>query len=438
MKETPNPLPGKSGVLANDDTLIFLKNPFKYIQKGIAKHGNVYKSRLMLKDVVVMAGPEAGQKFNDESFVRRAGAFPPFIEKLFGGKSLPFQDGGTHRERKQLILEGFTMQALQAYLPDMQEIVEANLKEWASLGEFDMLPGLKDLAFEVVCANVLGMRRGGQLKQLQSDYDAVTAGLVSLPVQLPGLPYDKAIRARDHIFEKLRFLVELRWNAPTGDAVSRMLSARTPEGNQLSIDEAVLEVHHAMIAGYIVYGELAALMCDLSRERALRKRLKDEVDTLLTGAIRMEDLGRLSYLGQFVMEVKRLCPIVAAQFGKACKDFEVYGCKVPKGWMILWALHASNRDPEIYTDPEQFDPGRFSPRRAEHLAHAFAYVPQGGGEPTGHRCAGIDYSAQLMEVFTIALLRSYKWKLLNAEPELDWGLNPPQPVGGLKVTVSPA
>jgi fatty-acid peroxygenase len=100
---------------------------------------------------------------------------------------------------------------------------------------------------------------------------------------------------------------------------------------------------------------------------------------------------------------------------------------------VLWAVRSTNIFRDSFTDRMQFNPGRF----AAPPANPFAFVPQGGGPPTGHRCAGFDYSTLLLEIFTIVLIRDYTSRLTNPDVIYNWKLNPPQPVDGLLTTISP-
>lgn len=72
--------------------------------------------------------------------------------------------------------------------------------------------------------------------------------------------------------------------------------------------------------------------------------------------------------------------------------------------------------------------------RTQELQNTLRYAPQGGGPATGHRCAALDYSTLLMEVFTLTLVR-HSWRLKDVNPDYDWSLNPPQPVDGLPARV---
>ena len=103
---------------------------------------------------------------------------------------------------------------------------------------------------------------------------------------------------------------------PADDGLTRILQGRTAEGVVLSDEEAVLELHHVVIAGFIVFNELGAIVQQLTRHPDGRARLREEVERLVpAGALTLESLTAMPYLRQVLMEVKRLCPIIPAIFG---------------------------------------------------------------------------------------------------------------------------
>jgi cytochrome P450 len=424
---------GRLGLPVIGQMLAYAANPFQFIEDRIADYGPVFKSRLLLHKAVVIAGPDACERFINPSLVQRAGAYPPFVQKLFGGRSLPFLDGEVHLGRKEIVLQALAPAALSTYVPTMQRIVETTFQNWCKLGEFQLIEGLKRLAFETICANILGLAPGSELTKLQKDYEAVTAGIVSLPIPVPGTRYWKALRARNDIFATLRPILEQRKQSPRSDGVSTILSASSSDGTQLTVDEALLETHHMIIAGFIIFAEMASVVLFSRARNAVRPQLVQEIQSIPKDRmLSLGDLEKLRHVGEFVMEVKRLCPIIPAVFGKAKKDFEIYGVTVPAGWLVLWAVRSTNIFRDSFPHRMQFDPNRFDvPPK-----NPFAFVPQGGGPVTGHRCGGLDYSTLLMQIFTIVLMRDYIVQVKNPDPVYDWKLNPPQPDDGLPATVS--
>jgi cytochrome P450 len=430
------PPAGRRGLPLLGETMAFAKNPFRFIEERLAAHGSVFRSNVLGRDTVVVAGPEATTQFVDDSRIMREGSMPPHVQELFGGRSLPLLDGDVHRARKNVVLQGFTRDALTGYLPIMQNAVEAAFAQWATRDEIRWIDELKKLSIEIICSTVIGLSPGPEIDALRRDYAIVTDGFATLPINLPGTRYHKALKARDRILALLRRKVIERRAAPASDGLSRMLAARTPLGAGLSDDEAVLELHHVVIAGFIVFGELAAIARQLAEHPDVRQRLTDEIRAVAaSGTLTLESLMRMPYLGQVMMEVKRLTPIVPAVFGRSRTSFDVGGVTIPAGWMVMWAITPTHTTHGKYTDAERFDPDRFSPERAEDKRHEHAFVPQGAGPVTGHRCPGLDFATYAMEVFTVVLLRGYDWMLPSQSFDLDWSKTPPELKDGLRARI---
>ncbi len=424
--------PGSDGLPLLGETLAFAKNPFGFIDERLARHGRVFRTHVLGRKAAVIAGPDAAGTFIDPDAIERAGAMPPHVRQIFGGDSLPLLDGDIHRTRKTIVLSAFSRAAMTSYLPEMQRIVEHAFETWSREKEIRWLDEMKRLSIEVICANVFGMQAGAEMDQLRRDYETLTRGFATLPVNLPGTTYNKALKARDRIFAVLRARIRERAAMPAEDGLSRILANR----GAMSDDEIVLELHHIVIAGFIVFAEFAAMVQQLTASNAVRIRLTTEIrEKSPAGAISVESLMSMPYLLQVVNEVKRICPIVAAVFGRS-KGFSIDGMTVPAGWMVMWAVTPSHNARGLYSDPASFDPDRFSPERAEEKRHEHAFAPQGAGAATGHRCPGLDYATFFMEVFAIVLLRDYTWELPPQNFELDFSRTPPEFKDGLRAIIS--
>ena len=431
--KTPSLPPGRSGIPLLGETLAFAKNPFRFIEERLAAHGRVFRTNVLGRKSVVIAGPEAVGHFIDGRVVMREGSMPPHVQELFGGRSLPLLDGEVHAARKSVVLQAFTRAALAAYLPIIQSTIERHFSSWSSKGEVRWLDEMKQLSIEVICTTILGVQPGNEMDGLLRDYGVITGGFATLPINLPGTRYRKALQARDRILTVLRRLVREHRAAPADDGLSRILASA---GKAVADDDVTLELHHIVIAGFIVFGELAAMVRQLTEHTDVRQRLAAEIaQRAPTGALTLETLAGMPYLLQVVNEVKRLSPIVAAVFGKSKQPFEIDGVTVPAGWMVMWAVTPSHVAQSLYSDPERFDPDRFSPGRAEQRRHEHAFAPQGAGPATGHRCPGLDFATYCMAVFAIVLLRSHTWELPPQNFDFDWSKTPPEVKDGLRARV---
>lgn len=110
----------------------------------------------------------------------------------------------------------------------------------------------------------------------------------------------------------------------------------------------------------------------------VQRKAQEEIDRVV-GTDRLptfEDREKLPYIDALVKEALRWWPIAPMGFPHtAAEDIRFDGLCIPKGAYILpavwWFLH----DPEVYANPERFDPDRFLPPRDEPdpTTEAFGY-----------------------------------------------------------------
>jgi len=182
----------------------------------------------------------------------------------------------------------------------------------------------------------------------------------------------------------------------------------------------------------IVYAELAGILRVLNEYAAVRERLLAEVLTNApSGAVGPPQLRAMPYLMQVVDEVKRTCPNVPLSFGRAKCAIEIANYTIPQDYLVMMAVYESNVDP-IFTAPETFDPDRFSPERDEKKRAPDAFMPQGAGPLTFHKCAGYDFATVMMQIFTVLALRMTNWDLPAQDLALKWVI-PPEYKNGLIV-----
>ena len=410
MSETPLP-PGDAELPGLGGTLKLLQNGFAFVDDGTRRHGPIFRTRLFGRPTAVITGPDASTVFIDSARVQRSGAMPAHIETLFAGRSLPLLDGEMHRERKHFVMAGFTREALAGYLPVMQRLVGEALAGWTKKGEVRLLDECKRLSIETICLTVLGLSRGPVLDAVLADYDLVLAGFASLPIPLPGTTFTRAKQALSRILAVFEACVRERQKAPKDDGVSRILAAQGKDGRGISVEEAVRELHHVVVAGLIVWAWFLTAILELARRPEELERLRAETRASGAGGdLSLEMLERMHGLQRTSMEIRRLSPVVHVFFGQAKETFDFKGFRVPKGWMVLWGHRTSHLVPEVYARPEEFDPSRFAPPREEHRKHEHAFVPNGAGPPTGHKCAGWEFAPLFLQVFLVELVRGTTWR----------------------------
>ncbi len=446
--------PGSTGLPLLGETLGFLRDPYAFVAERAAKHGPVFRTRILGKDTAVIVGGESAAAFIDGSRVKREGSQPDNVFRLFAGPSLPHLDGDAHVERKAIVLAAFGREALAGYLPAIQARLERSLSQWASEDEIGWLDRLKRLAVDAVAADIMGVVDPAALDQLTADYALAGAAFTSLPIALPGTSYSRGLAAVDRILAFFDTVIAghraraggaggaggASGTAGPDDGLSRILATKTPAGTTITDDQVKRELHHLVIAGRVVYAHLVGLILQLAANPEVRDRAREEVMRVTpAGPLTLEALASMPYLSRVLMEVKRTTPVVPAMFAIATADLELHGHRIPKGWSLMFGLHETHLRADVYAEPRRFDPARFAPGRAEHEKQPYAFCPHGPGAPrTSHHCAGTDYATEMAMAFATLLLRGYTWELPPQDLSYDYANLTPDPKDGLRARVRAA
>jgi retinoid hydroxylase len=432
----PKQAPGSNGLPFIGETVPFIKDMFRFTRDRFAKHGPVFRSHILGVPSIFLHGAELTDQWLDDNLVKREGSLPKNVEAIFGGRSLPLLDGPEHRTRKRLVLSAFGREAFAAYLPKLEAAVRDSLARATAQAEFAWLPEMKSLVMDGMLRAMLSMAPGPELDDLVTDYGMVTRGFTGLPVNFPGTDFRSAILARERIFSRFEAAIDAHTAAPQDDGLSRLMAAEV-EGEKMDRRAIVLEMHHIVLAGLIIFAQFAYIVQAFTQNPEVLAKLRSEVDQHLgSGALSLEKLLALPYLEQVMLESKRACPNVPVSFGRAKQDFELAGHLVKKDSQLFMGVYANNMDATYFPNPDAFDPDRFSQERAEHKRHRHAYQPQGPGPELGHRCAGLDFSSLFIKVFFVMLARDASWTLPEQDLGLRWDIMPPEPRDGLRAAVT--
>ena len=132
-------------------------------------------------------------------------------------------------------------------------------------------------------------------------------------------------------------------------------------------------------------------------------------------------------------ESLRLIPPVPSIPRCAMRDTEFGGFMLPAGTRVNVNPLYTHHMPDIWVEPEKFDPSRFADENSRNR-HKFAFVPYGGG---AHMCLGLNFAYLQAKCFAVHLLSQHD---VIAAPGYrpDWKLWPiPQPRDGLRVRLEP-
>ena len=138
----------------------------------------------------------------------------------------------------------------------------------------------------------------------------------------------------------------------------------------------------------------------------------------------MERLAQMEHIEWAVREVERVRPSADMVFRYVTTPLEVGDYVVPAGWLVQTSSLLTHNLPEVFANPEQFDPLRYAPDRAEDKKHRFGLIGFGGGI---HRCTGMNFANMEMSVITALLWQQFEVELVTQDTHVAQGMGANRP-----------
>jgi cytochrome P450 len=431
--EPARELPARFSLPLVGDTLSFVRDPAGFLEKRADELGPVFRISVFGKPTACFVGADAFSILLDDENVGRAGANPPHVEELFNPEAVPFLDGEAHRRRKRLLMQAFTQEALQGYLPILAQVIDRYAARWSKLGTFAWVPELNSMGFAIAAALFVGADPTRDDPEIERDFGAFADGLLSLPIRVPGTKFSRALEARDRLMLKIERALDEHGQRPGSNVLSRLIAARDM-GDKLSRDELRIEIFHFFGAYAAVIGGLSFLASCLGRDREVMERAREEV--LQEAPSDLASIRRLGYLERVCKESRRVAPVLPITFfGKVKRECNFHGIRIPEGHQAVGCIGATLLDERTYPEADRFDPDRWLNATDEQKR---AWIPHGGGiHSEGHRCAGEALASLMLQMFAVRMLRLYDWTFVEGQDfSPTKGKIFATPSGGLNVRIS--
>ncbi|KAG6486100.1 cytochrome P450 71A9-like [Zingiber officinale] len=161
-------------------------------------------------------------------------------------------------------------------------------------------------------------------------------------------------------------------------------------------------------------------MAELMRNPKVMERTQKELRQAVgyKGKVEESDLGNLDYLKLVIKETLRLHPPAPLGISRETTERCTVGSyEVPAGTRVFVNSRAIGRDPDGWSDPEEFWPERFLGGEVDFRGnHDFCFLPFGAGRRI---CPGINFGVAVVELALANLLYSFDWELPSEVHELD-------------------
>ncbi|KAK5926337.1 hypothetical protein CgunFtcFv8_021920 [Champsocephalus gunnari] len=209
-------------------------------------------------------------------------------------------------------------------------------------------------------------------------------------------------------------------------------SSKVEENKGLSDHEILSQAMIFLFAGYETSSSsLSFLAYNLAINPHIMKRLQEEVDSTFPnkGPVEYQALMEMEYLDGVINESLRLYPIAPRLERVAKATVEINGLVIPKDMVVIvptWTLH---RDPDLWPEPEEFKPERFSKENKGSI-DPYTYMPFGAGP---RNCIGMRFALVMMRLALVEILQRYSFSVcketeIPLEMDIQGLLMPKRPI----------
>lgn len=366
----------------------FRRDPITLYGRMQRECGDIAVYHLGKRRVVMLFSPRLiGEVLVDRDYdlFEKSPALRRYLAPLLG-RGLLTTDRASHRQQRKLIAPAFQHRRIASYADTMVAYAEQVQQEWKDGQRINIAEEMLRITLGVVGKTLFDADILGEAQELR---EALSTGLyytnakISAFFPLPDHWPTPQNRRFQHAVARLDATVyrmideRRRLGEDRGDLLSMLLQAQDETNGQGLTDQEVRdEAMTLFLAGYETTSTaLSWAVYLLAQHPDIYAQMRAEVDRVLVGrSPTFEDLPQLPYTLQVFKEALRLYPPAHAVGRQVAVPVEIEGYQLPVGTIVGVSMYWLHRRPEVFPDPEQFNPDRWTPENEASLPK-YAYLP---------------------------------------------------------------
>ncbi|MBT3151374.1 cytochrome P450 [Streptomyces sp. CHD11] len=391
------------------------RDPLAFMS-GLRDHGDVVRLKLGPKTVYAVTTPAlTGAVALSPDYII-AGPLWESLGALLGEEGVATANGPLHRRQRRTIQPAFKLEAIPAYGPIMAEESYALVERWRSGEELDITAESFRAAVRVAARCLMrGSYMDARADRICADLAALFSGMYRRMVVPLGPLYKVPLPANrefNRALADLHVLVDeiVADRRASGqkpdDLLTALLEAKDDNGEPIGEQEIHDQVIAILTPGSETIGAtLMSLLLVLTEHPELGDKIRDEVKAVVGDRpVAFEDVRKLTYTTNVVVETLRLYPAVWILTRRAVADTELGGYRISKGADLIYSPYAIQRDRRSYERGEEFDPDRWLPERAKDVPK-YAMSPFSVGN---RKCPSDHFSMAELTLITAVIASAYR------------------------------
>ncbi|KAJ8363097.1 hypothetical protein SKAU_G00119280 [Synaphobranchus kaupii] len=194
------------------------------------------------------------------------------------------------------------------------------------------------------------------------------------------------------------------------DFIDVLLLSKDDDGNGLTDEEIKAEADTFMFEGHDTTASgISWVLYNLALHPQYQDQCRAEINVLLDGRdteeILWDDLTNLPFTTMCIKETLRLHPPVTTVARTFSQDMTVpEGRVIPQGNICLVSIYGTHHNPEIWPNPDVYDPSRFDPENSTNRP-ALAFIPFAAGP---RNCIGQNFAMAELRVVVALTIRRFR------------------------------
>ncbi|KAG8059723.1 hypothetical protein GUJ93_ZPchr0002g22966 [Zizania palustris] len=392
------------------------KNPNVFFNMKRATYGPIFKTHILGCPCVMVSSAEAARFVLVTQAHLFKPTFPASKQRMLGPQAIFFQQGDYHAHLRRLVSRAFSPEAIRASVPAIEAIALRSLRSWD--GQFvNTFQEMKTYALNVALLSIFGKEEMRYIEELKQCYLRLEKGYNSMPVNLPGTLFHKAMKARKRLGAVVANIISARRERQRGsDLLSSFMDGREAltdaqiADNVIGVIFAARDTTASVLTWMVKFlGDHPAVLKAVTEEQLEIAKEKEATGEPLSWT----DTRRMRMTSRVIQETMRVASILSFTFREAVEDVEYQGYLIPKGWKVLPLFRNIHHSPDHFPCPDKFDPSRF-----EVAPKPNTFMPFGNGT---HSCPGNELAKLEMLVLFHHLATKYRWSTSKSESGVQFG-----------------
>lgn len=427
FSDTQQSIPQERGLPLVGCLYEFAQDPLAFFHRLMSSYPDLVEFHIPFSDMALVTSGDLCHQIlvTQAKKFKKSDRDVGIMGTVLGNGLVTNNDFSHHKVQRKLVQPGFHFRRIESYAQTMSDYTSIMTQSWTS-GTRDIADDMFKLTMYIVSKTLFDtdmsqMQReanniGHTMHTVQTETNKRFHQLFIFPDWVPTRGNRRLLNAKKTLHETMKGMIEARQasateaDQPNNDMMSMLLEAKYEDGTSMPTELVMDELITLFTAGHeTTSNALTWTFYLLAKHPEIQAKLHQELDRVLGKQnAQFEHLSDLKYTEMVVKESMRLLPPVwTLNNRQANEDITINGYHIPKGKVLFLSPYANHMNPRYFSQPENFNPDRFSPEN-EKTIPKHAYIPFGSGPRV---CIGQSFAMMEAKIILATIMRKFEVEL---------------------------